>query len=142
MSYTPLSTDWKYDADRSHRENNWKVGILFYRQARKVGLQDLHIIVNRASSQGCYSDIHVTIEPIGGPKHHIYYQINGGELVADYVLAPQGWRDSYWINFPYLRSPVEAEALAFAKYCAGLPELGFTPGQIAPDDQGQPSWAH
>ena len=138
MTYVPLSPDWKYDPQRAHRQNNWKIGILFYRQARRAGLQDLHIIANRAGSQGCYSDIHITIEPVGGPKHHIFYQVNGGELVADYVLAPHGWRDTCWINFPMLREPAEAEALAFAKYCAAQKELSYTPGQLDPNDRGQP----
>ena len=141
MSYVPLSPDWKYDPKRAHRENNWKVGMLFYRQAPREMLRDLHIIANRASSQGSYSDVHVTIEPIGEPKHHIYYQVNGGKLVADYELAPHGWRATCWIKFPHLRKPVEDEALAFASYCAAQPELSFVPGQIDPNDQGQPSWA-
>jgi hypothetical protein len=141
MSYVPLSRDWKYDAHRAHRENNWKVGMLFYRQSAREGLQDLHIIANRASSTGSYSDIHVTIQPTGGPKHHIFYQVNGGRLVADYVLAPHGWRDSYWINFPHLRDATEAEALAFAEFCAGQADLAYSPGQIDPKDPGQPKWA-
>jgi hypothetical protein len=141
MTYIPLNRDWKYDSRRSHREGNWKVGMLFYRQAQRAGLQDLHIIANRASSTGCYSDIHITLQSLTGEKHHIFYQINGGELVADYVLAPHGWRDTAWINFPMLRESAEAEALSFARYCAAQKELSYTPGDIDPKDPGQPKWA-
>ena len=114
--YRPLDNDWVVIAPRSHRDNDWKIGMLGYRMARREGLLDLHIIATRPSHQGCYSDAHVTFVDDDNAKQHIYYQMNGGKLVADYALAPHDWRSSYWVSFPGLRDPTEAEVRNFITY--------------------------
>jgi hypothetical protein len=58
----------------------------------------------------------VTFDLRTGDREHVYYQINNGRLVADYVLAVHGWRASYWINFPELRQTTEDEALNFVEF--------------------------
>jgi hypothetical protein len=138
MTYVPSSADWKWDAKRSHPENNWKVGMLWYRRADGVRLKDLHIIANPANRDGYYSDVHITLVVAGNPKsQHIYYQLSGDQLVADYALAPKGWRATIWIDFPELREAAEREALAFAKYCASQPGLKYKPGTVDPKDKGE-----
>jgi hypothetical protein len=114
--YTPLDPDWIFIPPRSREGANWKIGMLGYRMAKKERLLDLHIIATKPSHPGNYSDAHVTFVESDQKKQHLYYQVNGGRLVADYVLAPHGWRASYWTHYPMLRDSTEAEVLHFVEY--------------------------
>ena len=113
-TYTPQAKyKWKAVATR---EGNWKAGMLVYRAQKPAGLSDLHIIASKPSHIGCYSDAHVTFVENGGARHHVYYQVNNGKLVADYVLAPKGWRATFWIKYPSLREETETEVLHFVAF--------------------------
>lgn len=114
--YVARNADWVFIPPRSQHGNDWKIGMLGYRMARKEGLRDLHIIATKPSGKGSYSDAHVTFVNDDGRSDHIYYQVNRGELVADYVLAPHGWRASYWSHHPGLRESTEAEVLNFVDF--------------------------
>lgn len=114
--YHPLTDGWVFIPPRSRQDVDWKVGMLGYRLAKKEGLRDLHILATKPSGKGSYSDAHVTFVGADGSSQHVYYQVNNGQLVADYVLAPHGWRATQWIHYPMLKDSTEAEMLNFVGF--------------------------
>jgi hypothetical protein len=100
--------------------------MLGYRGA-KQGLLDVHLLASKPTGKGSYSDAHVTFVLSNTEKQHIYYQVNGGRLVADYALAPHGWRSSYWLNFPALKDSAETELLHLVEYCRSEGTLDEVP---------------
>ncbi|GAA5167737.1 hypothetical protein [Viridibacterium curvum] len=129
--YKSLSDKWAYIPTRVDRGGDWKKAMLGFTGVKSAKLSDLHLIASKPSHQGSYSDAHVTfVLKEGNAKHHIYYQVNNDKLVADYVLAPKGWKSSYWLNFPELREAAEAELLNLVRYCRSEGTLDEIPSAV------------
>ena len=107
--YKQLDDRWAFIPTKV---GNWKAGMLGYRGVKPKDLNDLHIIASKPSLIGSYSDAHVSFVS-GGKTKHVYYQLNGDRLDPDYVLSPNSWQSSPWVNYPGLREMTEAEVAHF-----------------------------
>lgn len=125
--YNLIDTNWFL---RSTKVGDWKAGMLIHRSPGQYSVKDAHIIASDPSLIGNYSDAHITLVAKNNEKHHIYYQVNNDELVANYVLAPNGWRDSAWVFFPNLRKTAEREALNFVRYWRSEGRLTDPPAPV------------